>query len=192
MTTAIGQASIAVDEIDLFISGQELAARPRVDAHHFNLLDELREHRLYPNSYDHVPTRGTDTGAFAVHNYEDRSFAEIATHERLYMGHFGFEPLNRRKESELAANNVLGNFEERFTGFSEEQVVAEADRCLSCGMCFECDSCVIYCPQDAVLRVKKDEVTIGRYVYTDYDKCIGCHICMDVCPTGYIQMGLGE
>ncbi len=192
LTTAIGQASIAVDEIDLFISGQELAARPRVDAHHFNLLDELREHRLYPNSYDHVPTRGTDTGAFAVHNYEDRSFAEIATHERLYMGHFGFEPLNRRKESELAANNVLGNFEERFTGFSEEQVVAEADRCLSCGMCFECDSCVIYCPQDAVLRVKKDEVTIGRYVYTDYDKCIGCHICMDVCPTGYIQMGLGE
>ena len=23
-------------------------------------------------------------------------------------------------------------------------------------------------------------------------KCIGCHICKDVCPTGYIQMGLGE
>jgi Pyruvate/2-oxoacid:ferredoxin oxidoreductase delta subunit len=32
----------------------------------------------------------------------------------------------------------------------------------------------------------------GRYVATDYDKCIGCHICADVCPTGYIQMGLGE
>ena len=31
----------------------------------------------------------------------------------------------------------------------------------------------------------------GRYVVTDYAKCIGCHICMDVCPTGYIQMGLG-
>ena len=24
------------------------------------------------------------------------------------------------------------------------------------------------------------------------DKCIGCHICADVCPTGYIQMGLGD
>ena len=32
----------------------------------------------------------------------------------------------------------------------------------------------------------------GRYVDTDYAKCIGCHICTDVCPTGYIQMGLGE
>ena len=59
-------------------------------------------------------------------------------------------------------------------------------------MCFECDNCVIYCPQDAVFRVKKDQVAIGRYVDTDYSKCIGCHICMDVCPTGYIQMGLGE
>ena len=26
----------------------------------------------------------------------------------------------------------------------------------------------------------------------DLNKCIGCHICADVCPTGYIQMGLGE
>ena len=58
--------------------------------------------------------------------------------------------------------------------------------------CFECDNCVIYCPQDAVFRVKKDKSTMGRYVDTDYDKCIGCHICADVCPTGYIKMGLGE
>ena len=34
--------------------------------------------------------------------------------------------------------------------------------------------------------------TTGRYVDTDYAKCIGCHICRDVCPSGYIQMGLGE
>ena len=58
--------------------------------------------------------------------------------------------------------------------------------------CFECDNCVVYCPQTAVARVPKKEATMGRYVYTDYDKCIGCHICKDVCPTGYIQMGLGE
>jgi Pyruvate/2-oxoacid:ferredoxin oxidoreductase delta subunit len=50
----------------------------------------------------------------------------------------------------------------------------------------------VYCPQTAVSKVKKTEATTGRYVTTDYDKCIGCHICHDVCPTGYIQMGLGE
>ena len=26
---------------------------------------------------------------------------------------------------------------------------------------------------------------------TDYGKCIGYYICADVCPSGYIQMGLG-
>ncbi|PIX75978.1 MAG: hypothetical protein COZ38_02765, partial [Rhodocyclales bacterium CG_4_10_14_3_um_filter_68_10] len=62
----------------------------------------------------------------------------------------------------------------------------------SCGMCFECDNCVVYCPQIAVYRVPKAKATLGRYVATDYKKCIGCHICHDVCPTGYIQMGLGE
>ena len=49
-----------------------------------------------------------------------------------------------------------------------------------------------YCPQDAVFRVKKDKGTTGRYVDTDYMKCIGCHICADVCPSGYIDMGMGE
>ena len=63
---------------------------------------------------------------------------------------------------------------------------------MSCGLCFECDNCVIYCPKGAVQRVPKKERAVGRYVVTDYNKCIGCHICRDVCPTGYIQMGLGE
>jgi Pyruvate/2-oxoacid:ferredoxin oxidoreductase delta subunit len=43
-----------------------------------------------------------------------------------------------------------------------------------------------------VFRVKKNEATTGRYVDTDYTKCVGCHICADVCPTGYIDMALGE
>ena len=74
----------------------------------------------------------------------------------------------------------------------QTEAIDEAKRCMSCGMCFECDNCVIFCPQDAVYRVKKGENTTGRYVATDYMRCIGCHICADVCPTGYIKMGLGE
>jgi glutamate synthase (NADPH/NADH) small chain len=63
---------------------------------------------------------------------------------------------------------------------------------MSCGQCFECDNCMVYCPQTAVKKVPKAQATTGRYVYTDYDRCVGCQICMDVCPTGYIKMGLGE
>jgi len=87
---------------------------------------------------------------------------------------------------------VLGHFAERMVGLNDKQAVDEAKRCMSCGMCFECDNCVIYCPQTAVKRTPKSESTMCRYVYTDYDLCIGCHICADVCPTGYIKMGLGE
>ena len=58
-------------------------------------------------------------------------------------------------------------------------------------MCFECDNCLIYCPEDAIYKVKQDEHAIGRYVATDYDKCVGCHICAEVCPSGYIKMGMG-
>ncbi len=77
-------------------------------------------------------------------------------------------------------------------GLPEAEAVKEAKRCMSCGMCFECDNCVIFCPQEAVKRTPKKESTLGRYVYTDYTRCIGCHICADVCPTGYIEMGMGD
>ena len=44
----------------------------------------------------------------------------------------------------------------------------------------------------SVERLPKAERSPGRYVRTDYAKCVGCHICHDVCPSGYIKMGLGE
>jgi Pyruvate/2-oxoacid:ferredoxin oxidoreductase delta subunit len=192
LTTAIGQASIAVEGIDQYLRGEDLGKRPKVDVHHFNLLAELRAHELEPSTYDQGETRGTDESDFAVHNYENRSFREIIEHDKMFLGHFEYVPMNRREEVNLDAKKVLGNFEERFAGLTEEQAVAEANRCMCCGMCLECNNCIIFCPQDAVFKVGKDERTAGRYVDTDYGKCIGCHICADVCPSGYIEMGLGE
>ena len=192
LTTAIGQASIAVESIERYLSGENPNSRPKVDVHHFSLLNELRVQELEPGQYDHVPATGTDTAEFAVHNYEDRSAVQIVPSDELFLGHFPFSPMHRRNEVEITAKEVLGNFNERFSGLSEQDAIDEADRCMSCGLCFECDNCVIYCPQDAIFRVKKDERAMGRYVDTDYTKCIGCHICEDVCPSGYIDMGLGE
>ncbi len=192
LTTAIGHASIAVEGIGRYVSNEDIPKRPKVDVHHFNLLNELREHDLAPTEFGHEETWGTDSADFAIHNFEDRSFNDIIPSDQMFLGHFEFTPLHRRQEVEITADDVLGNFKERFKGLSDEAAVDEADRCMSCGMCFECDNCIIYCPQDAVFRVKKDNHTVGRYVDTDYNKCVGCHICMDVCPTGYIQMGLGE
>ncbi len=192
LTTAIGQGSIAAEGVDKFLSGKDPAKRPKVDVHHFHLLDKLREADLEPSTYSHMQDSGTDSSDFAIHNYEDRSFVEIVPSDELFLAHFGFEARHKRQESTITADSVLGSFGERIEGLTEEEAKLEANRCMSCGMCFECDNCVIFCPQDAIFRVKKTESTMGRYVDTDYTKCIGCHICEDVCPSGYIQMGMGE
>jgi Pyruvate/2-oxoacid:ferredoxin oxidoreductase delta subunit len=192
LTTAIGQAAIAAEGIDLLLSGGEPGRRPKVDVHHYSLLDKLRETGLEPGEYNHQELRGTDSETYAVHNYEDRSHVSIVPSDELFLAHFPYTARHKREEKHIDPATVLGHFDERIAGIGEEEARKEAGRCMSCGMCLECDNCVIYCPQIAVFRVKKDARTMGRYVDTDYGRCIGCHICADVCPTGYIQMGLGE
>ncbi|PCH68049.1 MAG: glutamate synthase [Rhodobacteraceae bacterium] len=192
LTTAIGHGRIGAEVITDFLDDGNVAKRPKVDVHHFNLMAELQQREHMPDAYDHMQARGTDDASYAVHNYEDRSDKQIIPNEELFLGHFDFVKREVRDEVHIERDEVLGNFEERIIGLAEEQAQKEGERCMSCGMCLECDNCVIFCPQDAVHRVKKSDRTVGRYVYTDYSACIGCHICADVCPSGYIKMGLGE
>jgi ferredoxin len=105
-----------------------------------------------------------------VHNFDNRSDRYVITHKELFLGHFGYTPRNIRNVITLNKEQALGNFQERLDPLDEKQAVAEAKRCMSCGQCFECDNCVVYCPQTAVKRVPKKEATTGRYVYTDYDE----------------------
>ncbi|MBK8452430.1 MAG: NAD(P)-binding protein [Thiofilum sp.] len=195
LTTAIGQGSIVAETINQFLNAQEIAKRPKVDKHHFDLMQKLQEVGLEPAAYDGAKApdlRGTSSMNYAVHNYEDRAKSVIVPSRDLFLGHFKAEARKLRSEDVPTAEQVLGHFAERINPLIEDDAVAEAKRCMSCGMCFECDNCVIYCPQDAVYRVPKKQATTGRYVATDYSRCIGCHICADVCPTGYIEMGMGE
>ncbi len=209
LTTAIGQAAIASESIDSYLKNMEVAKRPKVDVRHFNLMRKLDESGKNPSAFHALTkeeviaaegfakeidlgTRGTSENDYAVHNYEDRSFSEIIPADELFLGHFKHVARHKRDMIEVESDEVLGHFGERLVALSEQDVVDEAKRCMSCGMCFECDNCVVYCPQEAVKRTPKDKATTGRYVYTDYARCIGCHICADVCPTGYIDMGMGE
>jgi NADPH-dependent glutamate synthase beta subunit-like oxidoreductase/Pyruvate/2-oxoacid:ferredoxin oxidoreductase delta subunit len=191
LTTAIGHGAIAADGIDRFLTGEILDKRPKIDVHAFDLKRKMIEKGL-TFSEVHEPIRGTDVSNVAIHNYDNRSDRYVISHKELFLGHFPYTERHKRTITNLTAEEALGNFEERLQALSDAQAVAEAKRCMSCGQCFECDNCVVYCPQTAVFKVKKAQSTTGRYVDTDYAKCIGCHICADVCPTGYIQMGLGE
>ena len=146
-----------------------------------------------PNEEVHEPVRGTDTSSAVIHNYEDRSAR--STSSRTMTCSSATSPACRARAARSRRSRpekALGNFQERLDALTEERRWPKRKRCMSCGLCFECDNCVVYCPQNAVFRVQEGQSTTGRYVDTDYTKCIGCHICSDVCPTGYIQMGLGE
>jgi Pyruvate/2-oxoacid:ferredoxin oxidoreductase delta subunit len=191
LTTAIGHGAIAADGIDRFLAGEEQEKRPKIDVHQFDLMRKYVEKGVSLPKVEE-PLRGTDKASGAVHNFDNRSDRYVIPHGQLFLGHFGFVGRNQRKFVTLTRETALGNFEERLGVLAEQEAVAEAKRCMSCGLCFECDNCVVYCPQLAVKKVPKKEATTGRYVFTDYDRCVGCHICADVCPTGYIQMGLGE
>jgi len=191
LTTAIGHGAIAADGIDRVLRGEEMEKRPKIDVHTFDLARKMIE-AGQKFSRATQPMRGTSGSDAAIHNYENRSDRYVIPHDELFLGHFTDTPRLRRKVTTLDRESALGNFQERLEPLSESDTVAEAKRCMSCGMCFECDNCVVYCPQTAVFKVPKKKATLGRYVDTDYSKCIGCHICHDVCPTGYIQMGLGE
>jgi NADPH-dependent glutamate synthase beta subunit-like oxidoreductase len=191
LTTAIGHGAIAAEGIDRYLRGEELEKRPKIDVHAFDIIRKYAERGL-PLPPVNEPLRGSDKAPGIVHNYDNRSDRYIIPHTALFLGHFNFVARNQRRIVTLTRETALGNFEERLQPLTEAQAIAEAKRCMSCGLCFECDNCVVYCPQTAVYRVPKKEATTGRYVATVYTKCIGCHICHDVCPTGYIQMGLGE
>ncbi|MCP4340551.1 MAG: FAD-dependent oxidoreductase [Desulfobulbaceae bacterium] len=118
------------------------------------------------------------------------NYSEIISEEKLRLIYY--EPRERNERRWMPVK-------ERFTGtidleidfgITEEQFRGEALRCMSCGLCFECDQCMIFCPQKAISDFPDNPV--GEVMYTDYNKCIGCHICAQTCPCGYIEMGMGD
>jgi NADPH-dependent glutamate synthase beta subunit-like oxidoreductase/Pyruvate/2-oxoacid:ferredoxin oxidoreductase delta subunit len=64
------------------------------------------------------------------------------------------------------------------------EAIAEAKRCLSCGMCFECDTCWQYCQEQAIQK----PVEKGSPYRFKLEFCTGCKKCAESCPCGYLEM----
>jgi formate dehydrogenase beta subunit len=89
----------------------------------------------------------------------------------------------QKEQSKLAPAVAVKSFEEVVAGLSEPQARYEAQRCLSCGNCFECDGCYGACPEDAIIKLGP-----GKRYRFDYDKCTGCGVCFEQCPCHAIDM----
>ncbi len=83
----------------------------------------------------------------------------------------------------LSIAERVSGFEEVVAGLSEREARREAQRCLSCGNCFECDACYAACPEDAIIKLGR-----GRRYRYDYAKCTGCAVCFEQCPCHAIEM----
>jgi len=69
-------------------------------------------------------------------------------------------------------------------GYSQEQVIEESKRCMSCGYCFDCGNCWSYCQDQAVVK----PLVKGELYKFKMDFCQGCKKCAEECPCGFIEM----
>ncbi len=68
--------------------------------------------------------------------------------ERLQSGEIHIQP--RISMPELPVSQRIDNFQEVEGGYDDASAQAEAARCLACGICSECMSCVFACGRDAI------------------------------------------
>jgi heterodisulfide reductase subunit A2 len=84
--------------------------------------------------------------------------------------------LPRTKTRTIPAEERENNFKEVDLSFTEEEALAEAERCLRCGICSECLECLSACERGAINHDMKDsfiDLTVGTIVlatgFKDFD-----------------------
>jgi len=112
---------------------------------------------------------------------------EVPAHAQHTKSEVSYKDLNlpyypplERQEGEVIADRLRG-FAEITGGLDQTAAAREASRCLSCGVCFQCDNCWHFCPDAAVIKQ-------GAAYQVDYNFCKGCGICVQECPCGHIDM----
>jgi Pyruvate/2-oxoacid:ferredoxin oxidoreductase delta subunit len=104
-----------------------------------------------------------------------------ASYKKLHMWYKTDAP--KKEQDKVAPAVAIQSFDEVISGLPEDEVRFEAQRCLSCGNCFECDGCFGACPEDAIIKLGKG----NRYKF-NYDACTGCAVCFEQCPSHAIEM----
>jgi NADPH-dependent glutamate synthase beta subunit-like oxidoreductase len=104
-----------------------------------------------------------------------------ASYRKLQLWYKTYAPI--KEQGKLKPEIAVKSFDEVVAGLSEKEARYEAQRCLSCGNCFECDGCFAACPEDAIIKLGKG----NRYNF-NYDACTGCAVCYEQCPCHAIEM----
>ncbi len=117
-------------------------------------------------------------------SYQPQPKHPIVGYERLHIWYQTHAP--QQAQAHLLPTAAAQDFTETTAGFSTAEARYEAQRCLSCGNCFECDGCYGACPEDAIIKLGPGK----RYKF-DYNRCTGCAVCFEQCPCHAIEMEPG-
>ncbi len=100
--------------------------------------------------------------------------------ERVHLEWYKAAERHERKQvpvSERAADTEIQ------LGLSEAEALDEAKRCMSCGMCMDCETCWMYCTNNCFAKLPK-----GEHYKIKLELCNGCKKCAEACPCGYIEL----
>jgi formate dehydrogenase (NADP+) beta subunit len=89
----------------------------------------------------------------------------------------------QQEQLDLPLAQRVQGFDEVKAGLTETEALFEAQRCLSCGNCYECDGCFGSCPEQAIVRLG-----MGHGYRVEYNLCTGCGVCAEQCPCQAIGM----
>ncbi len=102
------------------------------------------------------------------------------TGDDLNLFYFGHAP--RVHVPMLHKSYATAGFREVAGPLAWSEAVAEAGRCLTCGLCTECNNCAVFCPDAAITHRAEGGYTI------DESHCKGCGICVAECPRGAMSL----
>jgi 2-oxoacid:acceptor oxidoreductase delta subunit (pyruvate/2-ketoisovalerate family) len=105
---------------------------------------------------------------------------EVVRWDRMNPHHF--EKVPRHEDHFHDGIDLRSAFGEVNFGLSQKEALAEAGRCLNCGVCNRCELCLIFCPDMAISRRADGGFEI------DMRYCKGCGLCAAECPRGAIVM----
>lgn len=100
--------------------------------------------------------------------------------EKMKLGYYKELPRNERKHVPV---DQRGKDTEVELGLTKEEALEETKRCMSCGLCMDCETCWMYCTPSCFAKLPK-----GEHYKIKLELCNGCKKCAEECPCGYIEM----
>ena len=119
-----------------------------------------------------------------------------------------YETTPRKEQDSLPMDARWDINKEVEFGFSRDNAVKEAERCLLCHYnifiddqkCVLCGGCIDICPYNCIMMVSREKIESGgilegeipedwdAVMAIDEEKCVRCGLCVKRCPVGAIKM----